>query len=268
MPNRPHEVPTHHWKRGFTLVELLVVIGIIAVLLSLLLPAMSMAWRRAQSISCLSNLHQIGVAIHAYANDWRGRIPYGPTAPRLMAPTDFYTSTGAPTSLLSIKTGAPVGVGLLLERYLAATPRVLFCPGADQPFGIEDELAKVGIGQSQCSYYYRHGSVTLQYDTPASSRIPPDHIILARLGDNRNQLPIRALVMDTQFPAPPGLEPYGILPRTHHNMKWSNVLYADGSAASLENTDGRFNVDLSTYYALQHAFEVILTAIEKADPGE
>jgi hypothetical protein len=104
--------------------------------------------------------------------------------------------------------------------YLTADPTVLFCPGADQTIGIESELAKVGVTQAQGSYYYRHASITEQYDIPASAGKSVEHILLSRLGDNRNLLPIRALAIDSQFPAPDGLAPYGIFPRTHHEMKW------------------------------------------------
>jgi prepilin-type N-terminal cleavage/methylation domain-containing protein len=61
-------------RRGFTLVELLVVIGIIALLIGVLLPAIRMARESANRAACASNLHQIGIALTNYANEW-GRFP-------------------------------------------------------------------------------------------------------------------------------------------------------------------------------------------------
>src|SRR5438874_8539928 len=62
-------------RRAFTLVELLVVIGIIAVLISVLLPALKMAREQALSAQCLANLRQCGQALYMYANQNRGFFP-------------------------------------------------------------------------------------------------------------------------------------------------------------------------------------------------
>ena len=61
--------------RGFTLIELLVVIAVIALLASLLLPALGRAQRSARSAACLSNLHQIGLALDLYVQDNNDHLP-------------------------------------------------------------------------------------------------------------------------------------------------------------------------------------------------
>jgi prepilin-type N-terminal cleavage/methylation domain-containing protein len=256
-------------RRAFTLIELLVTLAIIAILAALLLPALASGKAQGRRAACLSNLRQIGIAIECYAPDNNGDIPYGPKAPPFTSPSDFYTSTGAPTSLISLGSssppGQPVGLGLLLAQYLCDEPKVLFCPGSDQGLDADTQLANVGITQAQCSYYYRHAGNTNLADAYGVTPPTPQNILLDNLGLNRNGLPIRALAVDTQFLCGSSVAVYGLYPSTHHQQQFVDILFSDGHAQTQANNNGVYTFNFGTNLNIFTSFSVILGLLEQAD---
>jgi prepilin-type N-terminal cleavage/methylation domain-containing protein/prepilin-type processing-associated H-X9-DG protein len=91
-------------RRGFTLVELLVVIGIIAVLISILLPALNKARESARTVACLSNLRQMGNGSAMYAASNKGYLPYVNTG--IGAIGEFNSTTNKPANWTDMQTFA------------------------------------------------------------------------------------------------------------------------------------------------------------------
>ncbi|MFT5130944.1 MAG: prepilin-type N-terminal cleavage/methylation domain-containing protein [Rhodothermales bacterium] len=98
--------------RAFTLIELLVVIAIIAILASMLLPALSRSRGTARRILCMSQLKQIGLGSHEYAAESDGFLPYR-------------DRPGLPHSM--INGGVNLNISFI-EPYLADRDNIMFCP--------------------------------------------------------------------------------------------------------------------------------------------
>jgi prepilin-type N-terminal cleavage/methylation domain-containing protein len=110
-------------KTGFTLIELLVVIAIIALLMGILMPALSRVRETAKRVVCSSQLKQVGVAISAYAADYDNLMPYYGDE---MHPYALYRSE--PQWLDPAGKPIAMKVACLYETGSIAEPKVFYCP--------------------------------------------------------------------------------------------------------------------------------------------
>lgn len=218
-------------RSGFTVIELLVVVAVVAILAGLLFPVLVQAKGQAQRTRCLSNLKELGTACLMYVNDWQGSLPHpgGSYLIRWAWDQDIH---GGVDAYLKAK-----GMGDTVWR----------CPGAQKPTftGPPPTGEANSYGRSYCMNDYLRA---FNYG-PASgwTSVPPGRP-LHGLKESQLQCPSRTIMLFETYQDPDSGYMYayrngsmhfpgpGGLPMCMHGGRME-VLYCDGHAASVYPPD-------------------------------
>ena len=127
-------------KKSFTLIELLVVIAIIAILAAMLLPALSAARAKAETVSCVSNYKQVGLSVFLYADDNKQYYPWSPIGSLIFNGTGWNWTEGSNLGRL---------VPVLLTKYSDA--KLFVCPADSNPRNFKPHSLTLDLANSDLS---------------------------------------------------------------------------------------------------------------------
>jgi len=216
LAQRPSPLPSRAERaRGFTIVELLAVIGVIGILLSLVLPVLSNVRREAQSVSCRTNLRQLHGAIEIYRSTIRGQFPM----------CDFLPA--------STPEGPVGGLVEVLENTVERNCACWFCPADD-----DDE----GSRATGTSYFYVPG--LLRYSPQVQIQVAS--LMAASMGNaslnermrERQRRDAEARIVGALYQLAPSRFAILIDSQDRHKIgsrNPRNAVYLDGSVDSLRD---------------------------------
>ena len=186
-------------KQSFTLIELLIVIAIIAILASMLLPALNQARNKAKTIKCLSNQKQLGISFTFYWSDFDDTMPKG----------EYYG-------------GKNIWSHVMLRDSYISSIDILLCPSLQR----EKQLGKWS------EMYCWHG-IGVNYRAVANSfkvskfKISPSQIYLA-MDSVVSETDLRGYNYVRDFPSPSRVA------HPRHSQGILNILYFDGHAEGMK----------------------------------